>query len=91
MEEDCANGMNTAPDTVTYNTVLAALGGIAPGLDGGWPSLEEAFPFVGGPSTGWSLERIVMRYWIRWCIGRFLDAITYRHAMLTSGLVGYRQ
>jgi hypothetical protein len=47
MEEDRVNGMNTAPDTVTYNTALRCLGGIAPGLTRVIGRLEEAFPLCG--------------------------------------------
>jgi pentatricopeptide repeat protein len=92
MEEDRVNGMNTAPDTVTYNTVLSALGGIAPGLDeSDWPSLEEAFPsFVGDPLTDWSLEERIAHTLLDKMVHEQIprDAITYRHAMLTSGAGG---
>jgi pentatricopeptide repeat protein len=92
MHEDLASGMDTAPDTVTYNTVLAALGGIAAGLDDSdLPSLEEAFPsLVGDASTGWPLEERIAHALLDKMVLELIprDAITYRHAMLTSGAGG---
>lgn len=92
MQEDCASGLDTAPDTVTYNTVLSALVGIAPGLQNvdDASMVDEHPTLVGYVFSGWSLEeRIVYTLLDRMeqeSVER--DPITYRHAMFSVGSGG---
>jgi pentatricopeptide repeat protein len=63
MVEGARCGLLTAPDTVTYNTVLSGLAAVASYLEGNdWAGMEERYPqhFSRYAATDWSqAERIV--------------------------------